>query len=162
MLNGHSISGAGVGVDCRGKKWTVIGPGSIIGGHEGIAVTFPPDVPHPKLTLQDLVIDDHDSVAVGGFFGARVVADAVQASGNASGFLASRITGRNLSVTNNGNFGLASDRLSLRDSTVTGNDGAPGGVDISVNRKPRVFNSTCGLCTGPNGPWGICTGDAAP
>lgn len=161
MLNGHSISGAYIGVECRGAKWAILGPGSIVGGHDGILYTFPGAL-HPKLTLRDLVIDDNDDVAVAAEGGGRIVADGVEASGNAMGLAASRITGRNLSVTGNGGFGLYSDRLLLRDSTVTGNNGAPGGVDISVYRKPRVSNSTCGLSAGPNGPWGICAGDAAP
>jgi len=75
-----------------------------------------------------------------------------------------------LTATSNGGAGVIGYAASLRNSTVTGNDGYGQGIDLASARPPRIHATTCvksGMVDGPyvNGPpallgaWHVCSGD---
>ncbi len=83
--------------------------------------------------------------------------DGAEISNNGGdGIAARRVKASSLTATGNGNYGVFAERNArLTDSMLTGNtDG-----DLFSARKPRLDNTTCGTSDGPNGPWGVCTGD---
>jgi len=70
---------------------------------------------------------------------------------------------RRLVATGNGDLGVRAGRFLLLDqSTVTGNDGSPGGVDIASDAKPLLRRTTCGRSAragGDNVSFGVCVND---
>ena len=61
-------------------------------------------------------------------------------------------------------FVFAVTQLRLKDSTVTGNDGAGLGVDVAAGGGLITVNTTCGLSGSSEPPytpgyWGVCSGD---
>ena len=71
--------------------------------------------------------------------------------------------GANLTIQNNGGFGIVSEKgLAVRDSTITGNGVAYGGLDIASVRRPRVRNTLCDHSQNRGeggGSWGVCALD---
>jgi len=77
---------------------------------------------------------------------------------------------KNGEMTGNGGTGVIGNRLSLRDSTVTGNDGYGQGIDIAAFLEPKLHDVTCvksgrtseAYTQGPPaliGTWSVCSGD---
>ncbi len=88
----------------------------------------------------------------------------VTVSDNGSeGIFAARVVVSNLTATGNGGSGVRAGRASLKDSTLTGNDGFGAGIDVTTKRKPRVRDTTCGksqkIGAQLGDDWGVCTGD---
>lgn len=70
-----------------------------------------------------------------------------------------------LTAVDNAGYGVfAVTQLRLKDSTVTGNDGAGLGVDVAAGGGLITVNTTCGLSGSSEPPytpgyWGVCSGD---
>jgi len=121
-----------------------------------------------------------------GFMAADIRARDVSASnGGGAGFFAptGKITGVNIHADNNDPVGVEGARLSLTDSTASGNVAfgvralagpaklvrttvtGNGIRDVLSARPPQVSGATCGTSARwipPNGigaPWGVCSGD---
>jgi hypothetical protein len=69
---------------------------------------------------------------------------------------------RGLTANDNDGVGALATRISLRDSTVTGNTGQPGDTgqppgdyDVWAGVKPHLVNTVCGR----SNSWGVCTND---
>jgi hypothetical protein len=180
-LNGHVLSSDSVAfgaVKCMG--WcTVNGPGGITGS--GYGVVF-------DKRLHITGVDVHHNLIgiLPNGSGSRTIArDVILRSNIGEGYFGSEsvFRGVNVSVHDNGDFGLgdkvirlvdsdvtnnaapgiAGERVAVRGSTITGNDGLGAGVDLLAFRRPRVVDSTCGKSqqTGqpPGTTWGVCTND---
>ena len=73
------------------------------------------------------------------------------------GIVAVNIRLTNLTANDNDGNGVNASRISLRDSTITGNTGQPGGnIDVYSLTRPRLRNTTCGKSNG----WGVCQNDS--
>lgn len=114
-----------------------------------------------RLVANDVVVEDQA--------GAGVAADEIEARGLAvrrsGGITADTVRGSDVEVTDSDGDGLsvagrtnlralvatgnagygvrAGSFLRLDRSTVTGNDGAPGGVDVATSRRPLLVRTTC-------------------
>lgn len=70
-----------------------------------------------------------------------------------------------LTAQNNVGPGVFADSLRLENSTISGNNGFQAGVDIAIERKPRLEATTCGVSGRLSktdeliGTWGVCGGD---
>lgn len=178
-----------------GARVRVIGPGVITGGAHGIEI-----VGSPQLRLTNLTIADNAVGVVGrrvaitnvtmtgntvsALQGSVVDADGLVVDANpGQGIGAGRIHGRDVTVRDNGTWGIyASDRAvfesltasgnglvglrcdrcrpRLKASTLTGNDITEIGIDLQSPQKPRLKNTACGKSLGlGTGPWGVCVDD---
>jgi hypothetical protein len=84
----------------------------------------------------------------------------VRVEGNLGGFggvVASKVSLTRATVTGNGGDGIRAARhLLVRDGVVTGN----AGTDLSVPRRPRVIETTCGSSSDQQGgDWDVCAND---
>lgn len=97
-----------------------------------------------------------------GIWGGRLIGSdiAIQNCGS-RGIYNSQIRATRLNVTDNAGIGIASHRVSLRDSIVTGNETGGQGVDIQTDRAPRLRNSICGRSQQGEGgtSFGVCQND---
>ena len=166
QMNGHSISGAGIGVFCF-RGCTVQGPGEIIGATNFGIVTS--TNPRPRVLVEDVTIRDGAGSAIA--FGAPGSLDLrnVTVTNNGGGVIATnagRIRGTNVIITNNASVGAQARRLRftgltlqgngapgllsfrggvhLADSTLSGNNSGMGDLDLATRRRPGVYNTTCG------------------
>jgi hypothetical protein len=103
-----------------------------------------------------------------GLGGDRVLIHGATIDGNGRFGVASlsgSVTAQNVVITNSGELGiLARKKIVLKDSSVTGT--GPGTGDFppntdlySLEKKPKLVDSTCGKSAGPSGTWGVCAGD---
>jgi len=166
QMNGHSISGAGIGVFCF-RGCTVQGPGEIIGATNFGIVTS--TNPRPRVLVEDVTIRDGARSAIA--FGAPGSLDLrnVTVTNNGGGVIATnagRIRGTNVIITNNASVGAQARRLRftgltlqgngapglisfrggvhLAGSTLSGNNSGMGDLDLATRRRPGVYNTTCG------------------
>ena len=180
QLNGHAITSAADGVNgivCQGGC-LVQGPGKISVDY---GIVGNGHLRRQSLRVEDVDLEDNGGVAVlslKSFVFARnvtVTGTGFEHVGNPPGGTIAIHTyrglfGKNLTVSNNGGWGIiVSGRLKLIDSVVTGNNGGGTGIDIVAYRRPRLIDSTCGKSTGRRpkqvhpvlelGSWGVCAGD---
>src|SRR5262249_27495459 len=114
QMNGHSISGTGVnGVSCTGGTCTVVGPGEIFGGNEGIGTSAasPSGRPLRKMTVKSVSVHDmQDAGIVAGLGGNLTLTDVSLArAGQApalpyegpAGLYAKKLVATNLTLTDN-------------------------------------------------------------
>jgi hypothetical protein len=176
-LNGHSITGAEIGVVCA-EKCTIFGPGTISGNHSGIdQISLRPN--GGKVTLKEATVTGN---AGNGIAGDRVYVLESTISGNggfivqgnpAGGgiFATHRVAIRDSTVDGNETYGACSSgRISVTRSTLTGSGAAPGCVphpscdacgDVVTRKKPFVSRtSVCDVSANPlGGTWGVCSAD---
>ena len=167
MLNGHTITGGGIGVHCAGRACRVYGPGEIVGsGSDGIQQLLQ----HGKVRASDVVIRDHTGNGILMYSDGRLVLENVTITGNLNGVRADvvRVRGTNMIVSDNRGNGMIVGRYRLKlltlndngisssgapgfgshsrgrlsDSILTGN-GQPGGVDIATSTPPTFVRSVC-------------------
>jgi len=165
-LNGHSISGAHVGVSGRfqdgsvpkgSPRIKVLGPGTISGTSEGINSAA-------AATVTGVALHDNWS----GFYGYAARLRNVDASGNSAGVTVDELRAVGLIADGNRYAGVFSyDEARIVRSHLTGN----GGADIATLMPPRVRTTVCDHSAGlvvvnPSGifgltgpPWGVCSGD---
>src|SRR5262249_10618266 len=103
-----------------------------------------------------------------GLGGDRVLIHGATVDGNGrfgvSSFAGS-VSAKDVVITNSGEVGiLARKKVVLKDSSVTGT--GPGTGDFppntdlySLEKKPKLVDSTCGKSAGPSGTWGVCAND---
>ena len=121
-------------------------------------------------------LDVHDVTVTGSAVGIDAYAkgrleDIVVDGGSDDGVRAAQqVKIERATITNNDGNGIASAKITIRDSTVTGNAAgascaaSPGTCgDLASARRPRVKNTVCGTSVGtdPAGPatWGVCSLD---
>lgn len=188
LMDGHRIVTFGdavVGELDQGGRVSVWGPGEISSCARGIVLTGSDPSARRRVEVRDLSIlrcglgvgASHvrirDSRIEGGDTGIYsdfgTVARNVTSIGHSKYGMVTpyrRVRGRNLTVTDNGWTGILARGVSLRSSTVTGNDTAFFGIDIATTARPRLREVTCGRSaqqsalahlSGP--PWGVCAND---
>jgi hypothetical protein len=132
-----------------------------------------------RVTASDVTVYNTVANGIGLQAGGTMVATNVTAHDNGIGLFATkRLRGTNIVAQNNANgvesfgsiwitnllaidntylWGVSAPRLTLFDSTVTGNANA----DLSSRSRPRLINTTCGTSAvlGGDGSWGVCTND---
>ena len=77
------------------------------------------------------------------------------------GIYNSQIRGERVVVVDTAGPGIVTHRVSLKDSTISGNDVAGAGVDLRSDRMPRLRNTDYGRSRhGESGsPFGVCQND---
>jgi len=168
QFNGHTISDCGVyAVVCLGRHCTIEGPGEVTG--LGCNVGQQTDGRLGRMTVRNLSM--HDTWGTLG--GVRTILQAENLTvtgqidnpygegGSQIAVTGYRVTGTNLSITDNIGFGLTSYRRTrLTNSTLTGNNGFEGGYDFISDRPPRFEGVTCGRSLrAAGGTWGVCAND---
>lgn len=170
QLNGHTISDSEVGVDVRGRRFDVSGPGVIARNDYGVSQG---NGRRKTCTLDNIDFHDNEYTAVATLT-AKVIATNLTVTGNGAengyGLAVEMLIGTNLTVTDNPGIGVAFRRSSrLINSTVIGNNSTRWGVDILTSRRPRLIDTTCGKSAGKKPrppvfsvvgvPWGVCLND---
>jgi hypothetical protein len=176
-LNGHSITGASIGVACM-DHCKIYGPGTINGNGVGID-QFASRSDAGRVTVRDVTITGNVAGGLGGdrirVMGSTITGNGgfvVEGNAIGGGIIASqRVTVRSSTVDGNDNYGICSpQRITLGNSTAQGNGTAPGcdpdpvcGAcgDLVSSRRPMVSaTSACDVSVDPpSGTWGVCSAD---
>ena len=204
-LNGHAIRNEFGGAWCQGRC-TIEGPGEIT-GMSALAVSisgkttisdiliqdsgggiYPADagadlrlLKAVRITLRNVTIARAGSGFQAGVYGWRIAATGVTVTDSRFGLYADRVSGRNVTVSGNGERGIRATKASFVDltatnngaagvealymrlvnSTVTGNNGYGDGRDvIGLAHAPVLINTTCGRsAAGDLSDWDVCTDD---
>jgi hypothetical protein len=176
-LDGHSITGAAIGVACV-ERCTIYGPGTIVGNGMGVD-QFSTSPSGGKVRLIGVTVTGNDS---GGIGGDRVKVEGSTVSGNGGlilsgnaiggGVIGKKVLVRDSSVSGNLDFGVFSGKIALRNSSVATN-GTDGGCvheygsyagacgDLVSSKRPSVSpTSQCDVSVSPPaGTWGVCSAD---
>jgi hypothetical protein len=167
-LNGHTISGDGVGCD---GKCEVLGPGSItnanfefdaaVSSNKKIAVrnvtitsSYFGVASNQKVLLVDSAITDSNN----GVQAPKVGIVGSTLSGNGNSVRGHRVSIESSAITGNATGVRSYRKLDATLSTITGN----GEFDIETSVKPRLEETTCEVSEKWNTPeesWGVCTLD---
>ena len=166
-LNGFTIvgSGRGTGVLCGGRGCTIIGPGAIVGFTAGISAPR-------RVRISDIAIRSNDVGMT--TKGGNVELSGIVATGNgvAIEVVAGRLRARDLEVSRNRDAGISTNaspakltslvavengglggvyataargaRVTIKDSTILGNDGLAEGYDIVTTGRAKLVNTICG------------------
>lgn len=195
-LNGHSITSDTVAVHCNPKNCTILGPGSLSSANS-CAIQTEQNSYKTRVTVSDVEIHDSKTGICAGTADLAkfdltnvTVRNSIESGISGQGADgAGSVKGTNLTIIDNGVFGVSARKIKLRDSTITGN-GSIGvfswlgksklvgstvtgndiinGFDIASGKKPRFKDGTCersaqsvfpDLPDGSSPTWGICTLD---
>jgi hypothetical protein len=166
-LNGHTITGAEIGVACT-ERCTIYGPGAITGNGTGVNVySSKPDA--GKVTVADATIDGNATLGIGADK-INVTRSTVSGNGGGGIFGGVKATVRGSTVDGNSTYGICSrGKIRLGDTTAQGNGSDPGCApdscggcgDLVSPIKPRVnVRSTCDTSVDPPAAtWGLCSND---
>lgn len=176
FLNGHTISGAEIGVAC-GEKCKIHGPGTITGNTEGID-QFSTSPKGGAVAVFDATVSGNTALGVGGD---KVWILRATVDGNGGAVLEGHAIGGGIrakktaqikesSVDGNQTYGVcAPEKIKLVRSTAQGNgtavDCTPTAscacADLASSTKPKVpRNSTCDTSADHvGGTWGVCSAD---
>jgi hypothetical protein len=179
-LAGHTLSGARVGVRCE-RRCTISSTGNagtIMDSEPGIGAGIAAVSDGGRLTLSNLVLDNHTIALLTDFDTGKVYGTDLVLTYNGIGMQARKIRVTNLTAS--ANYTVAQSRkTTIEDSTVvaSGNSaftgrvvvlmnssvtGSASGIDLLTQRRPRVINSTCEvsrILQNPTETWGVCAND---
>jgi len=121
----------------------------------------------PHLIATDMTANGNGEAGLAVFESMRATNVTVSGSGT-YGVATGRLVGTGLVITGNADVGIYATSLKLRDSDVSGNNGYALGIDLQVDRAPRLRRTRCGKSLqSPSAEapfptsWGICTDDSA-
>lgn len=174
VMNGHSITGGSLGIQCAARRCTIEGPGEIT-GVSGCAIQAQPNVGPLRIgvTGVDIYNNEH-GICSGSSSRVRVrLADVTIRNNTNFGISSSpgaatgpgTVVGRNIVVSDNGSFGILGRRIRLFGSLIENNTGigvlsrvgratlrestvigndSVNGFDVATHKRPHARASTCG------------------